>query len=78
MLSVVHEFYIPNRVLAVVEASNENTILYQRSEIIRNMKAHGAKLTTAHVCCNRECLSPVTSVDELKTLLTQKFDSIQA
>lgn len=68
MLTAVHEYYIPNRVLAFVD---ENSVLCQKSETAKNMRGHD-KTATAHLCRNRVCSLPVKTVDELRRLLTEK------
>lgn len=70
MLTAVHEYYIPNRVLAIVDNA-QNSILYQKSEAAKNMRGHG-KTATAHLCRNQVCSLPVKTVDEFRRLLTEK------
>jgi len=67
MLSTIQQFYIPNRVLALI--NEENPLFYHKSEIVKNMVDNKKDVTTVHICRNRVCSSPVTSIDSLKLSL---------
>lgn len=67
MLSTIQQFYIPNRVLALI--NEDNPLFYHKSEIAKNIIDNKKNVTTVHICRNRVCLSPVTSIDSLKLSL---------
>lgn len=67
MLTVIQQFYIPNRVMALINEANP--LFYHKSETVKNMVDDTKDATAVHVCRNRKCSLPVTSVESLKSLL---------
>lgn len=67
MLTVIQQFYIPNRVMVLINEANP--LFYHKSEIVKKMVDSTLDGTAVHICRNRVCSLPVTTVESLKSSL---------
>ncbi|MDQ3813574.1 MAG: thioredoxin domain-containing protein [Armatimonadota bacterium] len=69
LLRAVHEPFIPHKTVLLLDGGEDQNRLAQRLPFIAEMKMQDGK-ATAYVCQDFACQRPVTSVQELKELLT--------
>ena len=70
LLAVVQDRLIPGRVLALADG-RDDSVLYRRSEVIRRMKPAGG-IAAAYVCRHQTCSVPITTPQELDSLLKER------
>ncbi|XP_069691071.1 spermatogenesis-associated protein 20 isoform X2 [Periplaneta americana] len=70
LLAAVQGKLIPGRVLALADG-RDDSVLYQRCEIIRRMKPVGGR-AAAYVCRHNACSLPVNTPQELTALLEER------
>jgi len=66
----VHRHYLPNTIVLLADGGAGQKFLAERLEEVKEMKPIGGK-ATAYVCENFACQAPVTSVEELRKLLSR-------
>ena len=69
LLAVVQDRLLPGRVLALADG-RDDSVLYRRSEVIRRMKPAGG-IAAAYVCRHQTCSVPITTPQELDSLLKE-------
>jgi len=70
LLDEVHRHYLPNTIVLLADGGAGQKFLAERLEEVKEMKPIGGK-ATAYVCENFACQAPVTSVEELRKLLSR-------
>jgi len=70
LLDDVHRHYLPNTIVLLADGGAGQKFLAERLEEVKEMKPIGGK-ATAYVCENFACQAPVTSVEELRKLLSR-------
>ena len=67
MLRAVHSHFIPNKILMVVDGTNEG-FLYEKVELLKPLQMLDGK-ATAYVCENFACAAPTNSLEQFEQLL---------
>ena len=70
LLDEVRRHYLPNTIVLLADGGAGQKFLAERLEEVKEMKPIGGK-ATAYVCENFACQAPVTSVEELRKLLSR-------
>jgi uncharacterized protein YyaL (SSP411 family) len=70
LLDEVHRHYLPNTIVLLADGGAGQKFLAGRLEEVKEMKPIEGK-AAAYVCENFTCRAPVTSVEELRRLLTR-------
>jgi hypothetical protein len=70
LLDEVHRHYLPNTIVLLADGGAGQKFLAGRLEEVKQMKPIGGK-AAAYVCENFACQAPVTSVEELRKLLSR-------
>ncbi|XP_050470847.1 spermatogenesis-associated protein 20 isoform X1 [Bombus huntii] len=71
LLRVIYKRLIPNRILLLIDPDETNSVLLRKNQHLRNMKSLNNR-TTVYVCKHRTCSLPVTSPEQLATLLDEQ------
>ena len=70
LLEEVHRHYLPNTVVLLADGGAGQKFLAGKLEEVKEMKPIDGK-AAAYVCENFSCKAPVTSVEELRKLLSR-------
>ena len=70
LLEEVHRHYLPNTIVLLADGGAGQKFLAGKLEEVKEMKPIGGK-AAAYVCENFSCKAPVTSVEELRKLLSR-------
>jgi len=70
LLDEVHRHYLPNAVVLLADGSDGQKFLEEKLDELKAMQPIGGK-ATAYVCENFACQAPVTTVEDLRKILTQ-------
>ncbi|KAK9301589.1 hypothetical protein QLX08_006037 [Tetragonisca angustula] len=68
LLQVIYKRLIPNRILLLIDPDETGGMLLRKHEHLRNLKPVDNR-ATAYVCKHRTCSLPVTSSEQLTTLI---------
>ncbi|XP_043513110.1 spermatogenesis-associated protein 20 isoform X1 [Frieseomelitta varia] len=68
LLQVIYKRLIPNRILLLIDPDETGGMLLRKNEHLRNLKPVDNR-ATAYVCKHRTCSLPVTSSEQLTTLI---------
>ncbi len=70
LLEEVHRHYLPNTIVLLADGGAGQKFLAAKLEEVKEMKPLDGK-AAAYVCENFACKAPVTSVEELRKLLSR-------
>lgn len=68
LLQVIYKRLIPNRILLLIDPDETDGMLLRKNEHLGNLKPVDNR-ATAYVCKHRTCSLPVTSSEQLATLI---------